>query len=200
MKTWKDITLEQFEKIEKMTETIDILSVLENKSPYELEELTLEQLQDLIEKWKFMSSEKPDIVPVDIFLHQNKVYTMIDLSKITVGEFETIQHYQKENDIRGILSVLYREAELSILDRVMIRVRQKNGPKEIKKFKTKPWSKENQQEIYDIVSKLPYNFVYSASVFFLISGLEYSKHSNPSFMEQVISLMDSMKNGGQLLS
>ena len=118
MKTWNDITLEQYEKIEKMTETIDILSVLENKSPYELEGLTFSELEDLIKQWNFISNDKPDIVPVDIFIHQNRVFTMIDMSKITVGEFDTIQHYQKENDIRGILSVLYREAELSFFDKL----------------------------------------------------------------------------------
>lgn len=197
MKTWNDITLEQYEKIEKMTETIDILSILENKSPYELEELTFSELEDLIKQWNFISNDKPDIVPVDIFIHGNRVFSMIDMSKITVGEFDTIQYYQKQNDIKGILSVLYREAELSFFDKLELKLRLKRGPKEIKLIKTKPWSKENQKEIYDIVGKLPYTFVYSASVFFLIGGLEYFKLSNPYLMDQVVAMMPSTTSGEQ---
>ena len=197
MKTWNDVTLEQFEQIEKLTDTIDIIGILERKTPLEMEELNLDQYKELVNKWSFIGQDKPNIVPTDIFILDGEIYSMINLNSVTVGEWDAMNTYSKKGDIRGMMSILYRKAKPSILDRIKIAIRLGRGRSKLKFIEVEPYNEKTSNELKRAIGKLPYNFVYSVSVFFLIMGVELARTTNSFLKEVVETQMDSFKNGEQ---
>lgn len=116
---WEDITLGQFEEIQKFyegeeerkTDVREIVHILCNKTVDEVNELPAEFLSNILDKLSF-TTEKPEIgentnkIEVD-----GETYSVNVMEKMKTGEYVATEMILKndKNDLAGILAVLCRK-------------------------------------------------------------------------------------------
>lgn len=116
---WEEITLAQFEKIQKFyegeeerkTDIRDIVHILCNKTVDEVNELPAEFLNIILDKLSF-TTEKPDISePSNKVEIDGATYQVNIMEKMKTGEYVATEMILKNdrNDLAGILAVLCRK-------------------------------------------------------------------------------------------
>lgn len=116
---WEEITLAQFEQIQKFyegeeerkTDIRDIVHILCNKTVDEVNELPAEFLSIILDKLSF-TTEKPDISePSNKVVIDGVTYQVNIMEKMKTGEYVATEMILKNdrNDLAGILAVLCRK-------------------------------------------------------------------------------------------
>ena len=116
---WEEITLAQFEKIQKFyegeeerkTDIRDIVHILCNKTVDEVNELPAEFLNIILDKLSF-TTEKPEMEePSNNVEIDGVTYQVNIMEKMKTGEYVATEMIMKndKNDLAGILAVLCRK-------------------------------------------------------------------------------------------
>ena len=116
---WEEITLAQFEKIQKFyegeeerkTDIRDIVHILCNKTVDEVNELPAEFLSIILDKLSF-TTEKPEMEePSNNVEIDGVTYQVNIMEKMKTGEYVATEMIMKndKNDLAGILAVLCRK-------------------------------------------------------------------------------------------
>jgi len=116
--SWDEITLKQFEEIEKYYEdkeenfdVRDVIHILVNKSIDEINNLPLEVLQTIMEKTVFLQTPFEAKKPSNKVEIDGEVYSVNIQNKLRVGEYIAADTVLKSNshNYSGILAILCRK-------------------------------------------------------------------------------------------
>lgn len=114
--TWGDVTLRQFQEIDRFETTEDTiddmlgqLSILMEKSLEELDKLTINELTTQMSKYNFLK-DVPQEKKIDVIEVGGYKFGLCNLDELTLAQFVDIESYIKNGLIQNahkILSVLY---------------------------------------------------------------------------------------------
>lgn len=112
-KSWKDINVDTFEKLNKIkvddefSANIELLSILCDCSTEEIENLSTKEFNRLLRKTSFLLS-MPKVFVKDVYKINGKKYTLLSkIADMNVSQYIDFQtYYKKGNDTKNILSVL----------------------------------------------------------------------------------------------
>lgn len=112
-KTWNQITIETFIELRTLSDEdgvfnyqIDVLCTLLDCYPEDFDDITLDELEELLLEVKFIRDE-----PYKIYKSVIGNFKLKPLNKITLGEFISLEAYFSENYIEklpNIIAILYR--------------------------------------------------------------------------------------------
>ena len=117
-KAWNQITIETFIELRSLSQEdgmfnyqIDVLSTLLDCYPEDFDDVTIEELEELLIEVKFIRDEPPKI-------YQNTIgdYKLKPFSKLTLGEFISLETYFSDDYIKklpNIIAILYRRFKLN---------------------------------------------------------------------------------------
>ena len=118
-KSWSDITVSEFQEINNLDTTKDeysthLLSIITDTSLDVIEEFDYDEFLEIFSKFDFYqknpkSTPKQKINLIDTDLH------LIDLNKMTLGEFIDLEHFFVDGPMKNlsiILAILYRKKEV----------------------------------------------------------------------------------------
>ena len=115
--SWKDIKLSQLQEIHTLPEyedkidlMVNVLSILLDKDPYDIENMLVTDIFKEYERWTFLQEPpKEELIP--IIKHNGKRYGIIELDKMSLGQYGDVEEYLSEgnvfDNIHRVLSVLY---------------------------------------------------------------------------------------------
>lgn len=116
IKNWDDIRLSQLQEIhslpkydDKIDLMVNVLSILLDKDPYDIENMLINDIMVEYGKWEFLQ-EPPKEKMIPIIKHNGNRYGFVDLSKLTLAQYADIEEYLSEgvfDNIHKVLSVLY---------------------------------------------------------------------------------------------
>jgi len=117
-KAWNQITIESFIELRTLSDEdgvfnyqIDVLCTLLDCYPEDLDDITIEELEDLLMEVKFIKDEPPKNYKKEI-----GVYKLKPFNKITLGEFISLESYFSDNYIEkllNIVAILYRRVRVN---------------------------------------------------------------------------------------
>ena len=117
-KAWNQITIESFIELRTLSDEdgvfnyqIDVLCTLLDCYPEDLDDITIEELEDLLIEVKFIKGE-----PHKNYKNQIGVYQLKPFNKITLGEFISLESYFSDNYIEkllNIVAILYRRVRVN---------------------------------------------------------------------------------------
>ena len=114
---WKDIRLSQLQEIHTLPEyddkidlMVNVLSILLDKDPSDIENMLVTDLLEEYNRWEFLKEQpKEELIP--IIKNNGKRYGIIDLDKMTLGQYGDIEEYLSDgnifDNIHKVLSVIY---------------------------------------------------------------------------------------------
>jgi hypothetical protein len=120
MNNWKEVTVEQFINLTKLIPEnystdelfyIDALSILDDYSNEEIEQMDYQTFQTLISELSFLKTtpvKKP--API-IFVNSKKLKLIDDFNYLSVGEFIDLEHFFSNDyylNLTNILAIVYR--------------------------------------------------------------------------------------------
>jgi hypothetical protein len=117
-KAWNQITIETFIELRNLSQEdgmfnyqIDVLCTLLDCYPEDLDDISIEELDDLLIEVKFIRDEPPK-------RYENKIgsYKLKPFNKITLGEFISLEAYFSDDYIKklpNIVAILYRRFKLN---------------------------------------------------------------------------------------
>jgi len=117
--SWSDVSVSRFQELYELEEITDdddkndlLLSILCDTSIDEIQALDYVDYQTILDKLTFIN-KLPNRIPKD-YIHTNgiKLYKLINLSTISLGEFIDLENLITSNHIqnlRTILSIFYRQ-------------------------------------------------------------------------------------------
>lgn len=117
-KAWNQITIETFIELRSLSQEdgifnyqIDVLCTLLDVYPEDLDDITLDELEELLLEVKFIRDEPPK-------LYQSELgnYKLKPFNKLTLGEFISLEKYFSENYIErllNIVAILYRRVRVN---------------------------------------------------------------------------------------
>lgn len=117
-KAWNQISIESFIELRTLSDEdgvfnyqIDVLCTLLDCYPEDLDDITIEELEDLLIEVKFIKGE-----PHKNYKNQIGVYQLKPFNKITLGEFISLESYFSDNYIEkllNIVAILYRRVRVN---------------------------------------------------------------------------------------
>ena len=117
-KAWNQITIESFIELRTLSDEdgvfnyqIDVLCTLLDCYPEDLDDITIEELEDLLIEVKFIKGE-----PHKNYKNEIGVYQLKPFNKITLGEFISLESYFSNNYIEkllNIVAILYRRVRVN---------------------------------------------------------------------------------------
>jgi hypothetical protein len=117
-KAWNQITIESFIELRTLSDEdgvfnyqIDVLCTLLDCYPEDLDDITIEELEDLLMEVKFIRGE-----PHKNYKKEIGVYKLKPFNKITLGEFISLESYFSDNYIEkllNIVAILYRRVRVN---------------------------------------------------------------------------------------
>jgi hypothetical protein len=117
-KAWNQITIESFIELRTLSDEdgvfnyqIDVLCTLLDCYPEDLDDITIEELEDLLIEVKFIKGE-----PHKNYKNEIGVYQLKPFNKITLGEFISLESYFSDNYIEklpNIVAILYRRVRVN---------------------------------------------------------------------------------------
>lgn len=120
MKSWKDVSVQEFLELSKLIPEnystdelyyVDVLSILDDYSKEEIEEMDYDTFQSLIKDLSFLST-LPSKKPAPVILVNSKKLKLIDnFNALSVGEFIDLEHFFSNDyyeNLSTILAILYR--------------------------------------------------------------------------------------------
>ena len=117
-KAWNQITIESFIELRTLSDEdgvfnyqIDVLCTLLDCYPEDLDDITIEELEDLLMEVKFIRDE-----PHKNYKKEIGVYKLKPFNKITLGEFISLESYFSDNYIEkllNIVAILYRRVRVN---------------------------------------------------------------------------------------
>ena len=117
-KAWNQITIESFIELRTLSDEdgvfnyqIDVLCTLLDCYPEDLDDITIEELEDLLIEVKFIKDE-----PLKNYKKEIGVYKLKPFNKITLGEFISLESYFSDNYIQkllNIVAILYRRVRVN---------------------------------------------------------------------------------------
>ncbi len=117
-KAWNQITIESFIELRTLSDEdgvfnyqIDVLCTLLDCYPEDLDDITIEELEDLLIEVKFIKGE-----PHKNYKNEIGVYQLKPFNKITLGEFISLESYFSDNYIQkllNIVAILYRRVRVN---------------------------------------------------------------------------------------
>ena len=117
-KAWNQITIESFIELRTLSDEdgvfnyqIDVLCTLLDCYPEDLDDITIEELEDLLMEVKFIKDE-----PHKNYKKEIAVYKLKPFNKITLGEFISLESYFSDNYIEkllNIVAILYRRVRVN---------------------------------------------------------------------------------------
>jgi hypothetical protein len=112
-KAWNQITIETFIELRGLSQEdgvfnyqIDVLCTLLDIYPEDLDDISLEELEELLLEVKFIRDEPPKFYQTELDNYKLKPF-----NKLTLGEFISLEKYFSENYIErllNIVAILYR--------------------------------------------------------------------------------------------
>lgn len=112
-KAWNQITIESFIELRTLSQEdgifnyqIDVLCTLLDMYPEDFDDITLEELEELLLEVKFIRDEPPKNYKSNL-----ENYKLKPFNKLTLGEFISLEKYFSENYIErllNIVAILYR--------------------------------------------------------------------------------------------
>ncbi len=116
-KSWADVKLAQLQEIytlpeydDKIDLMVNVLAILLDKDPSDIENMLVTDIFEEYDKWGFLQ-EKPKESMTAIIKHNGKRYGMIDLDKMTLGQYADIEEYLAEgnvfDNIHKVLGTIY---------------------------------------------------------------------------------------------
>jgi len=112
-KAWNQITIETFIELRSLSQEdgvfnyqIDVLCTLLDIYPEDLDDISLEELEELLLEVKFIRDEPPKFYKTELDNYKLKPF-----NKLTLGEFISLEKYFSENYIErllNIVAILYR--------------------------------------------------------------------------------------------
>lgn len=113
---WGDITLSKFQEIsqlepsgDEITDTLDTLSILTDKTYEELENEKIDTIREMMESYSFLK-EIPEEKKIDVIEIDDVKYGLCDLNELTVAQFVDLEMYIKDGMIKNchkILAILF---------------------------------------------------------------------------------------------
>jgi len=107
-KAWNQITIEYFIELRTLSQEegvfnyqIDVLCTLLDIYPEDLDEITLEELEELLLEVKFIRDEPPKQYKSDLVDYKLKPF-----SKLTLGEFISLERYFAEDYVKNLLNII----------------------------------------------------------------------------------------------
>ena len=117
-KAWNQISIESFIELRTLSDEdgvfnyqIDVLCTLLDCYPEDLDDITIEELEDLLIEVKFIKGE-----PHKNYKNEIGVYQLKPFNKITLGEFISLESYFSNNYIEkllNIVAILYRRVRVN---------------------------------------------------------------------------------------
>lgn len=117
-KAWNQITIESFIELRTLSDEdgvfnyqIDVLCTLLDCFPEDLDDITIEELEDLLIEVKFIKGE-----PHKNYKNEIGIYQLKPFNKITLGEFISLESYFSDNYIEkllNIVAILYRRVRVN---------------------------------------------------------------------------------------
>ena len=117
-KAWNQITIESFIELRTLSDEdgvfnyqIDVLCTLLDCYPEDLDDITIEELEDLLIEVKFIKGE-----PHKNYKNEIGIYQLKPFNKITLGEFISLESYFSDNYIEklpNIVAILYRRVRVN---------------------------------------------------------------------------------------
>ena len=117
-KAWSQITIETFIELRTLSDEdgvfnyqIDVLCTLLDCYPEDFDDISIEELDELLNEVKFIRDEPPK-------QYKSKIgeYTLKPFNKITLGEFISLEAYFSQNYIEkllNIVAILYRRVRVN---------------------------------------------------------------------------------------
>jgi hypothetical protein len=117
-KAWNQITIETFIELRTLSEEdgvfnyqIDVLSTLLDCYPEDLDYITIDELEELLNEIKFIREE-----PTKHYKTTLDKFTLKPFNKLTLGEFISLESYFSDNYILklpNIIAILYRRVRVN---------------------------------------------------------------------------------------
>lgn len=120
MKSWKDVSVQQFLELSKLIPEnystdelyyIDVLSILDDYSKEEIEEMDYDTFQSLIGELSFLKTLPPKKPAPVILVNSKKLKFVDNFNALSVGEFIDLEHFFSNDyyeNLSTILAILYR--------------------------------------------------------------------------------------------
>lgn len=111
-KNWNEISVNQFIELKDVDNEVTIISIILDVSEDDLYEMDFKKFLKLVNELEFVSSPLSMTNHSTDFQFNNEHYHLIDLYKMTIGEFIDLENYFKEEyifNLPKIISILYRK-------------------------------------------------------------------------------------------
>ena len=116
-KSWYDIKLHQLQEIhtlpkydDKLDLMVNVLAILLDKDPADIEDMAVTDIMEEYSKWEFLK-EPPQEKAIPIIKTEKGRLGLIDLGKLTLGQYVDIEEYLSEgsifDNIHKVLAVIY---------------------------------------------------------------------------------------------
>lgn len=196
---WFDLKWSEYKQIDSLKD-IEKMQMLMGE---DINTLSLKEAKQKIDN-AYWTEPIPTVSPMYIRLNNGEIVTPVSLSTLTVAEYEDATNYLKENNMAGVMSVLYRPFKMSFFNKTKLQYylakaeKVKSNPTAFTAALKKVYSLPKEIETYDyektdkrisLFDELPVPYVHSASLFFCLVSIQLSQSILPSLAKEVEAKM-----------
>lgn len=191
--SWFDLKWSEY----KQLDTLKDIQKIELLLGEDVSNLSLKEAKEKLDNGYWINPI-PTVSPMYIRLNNGEIVTPVSLSELTVAEYEDATNYIKENNVAGVMSILYRPFNLSFFNKYKLQYylakaeKVKDKPEAFTAALSKVYSLPKDIEKYDYVKtdariplfeELPVPYVHSASLFFCLVSIQLSQNTLPSLVK-----------------
>lgn len=181
----EEVTIEQYNKFgqfEHLSEIGKIIRIISAISGYEEKEIQSWDLQSINQIYTDIVDAVNDISPkfVPVFQFKGVTYGIQPFSKMTGGEYISIENKLKDGNMLDVISILYRPVTKNKLDgfkwklNSTIKYLQGKAENLFKYYSIEEYDTETVEWRKEIFKELPVSIALGAYTFFLTVGLQLS--------------------------
>lgn len=183
----EDLTIEQYNKLgqfEHLTEIKKIIRIISAISGYEESEIERWDLNSINTIYRDILDAINDIDPkfIPVFKFKGTTYGIQPFSKMTGGEYISIEQKLKDGNILDVISILYRPITKNKLDSFKwqfnstVQFLQGKAENLFKYYSIEEYDTETVEWRKEIFKELPVSIALGAYTFFLTVGLQLSNN------------------------
>lgn len=191
--SWFDLKWSEYKQLDSLKD-IEKIQMLVGE---DISDYTLQKAKEILDNG-YWTEKIPTVSPMYIRLNNGEIVTPVSLSELSVAEYEDATNYLKENNVAGVMSILYRPFNLSFFNKYKLQYylskaeKVKDKPEAFAAALTKVYSLPKEIEKYDylktdaripLFEELPVPYVHSASLFFCLVSIQLSQNTLPSLVK-----------------